>query len=102
MSATPDLKTRCLGRLWRLTPTCTEMARLSSQALDASLPWTTRLRMRLHFVTCVWCRRYFDQLRGLHHIAPHFAETIEDTAPRGLSAEARQRIKSRLKSAGRD
>ncbi|MEO6739757.1 MAG: hypothetical protein ABIP20_05855, partial [Chthoniobacteraceae bacterium] len=41
---------------------CHDMSRLSSQALDARLPWTTRFRMRIHYLICAWCRRYRAQL----------------------------------------
>jgi hypothetical protein len=92
------MKLKLLMWLARRTPNCREMSRLASLSLERSLPLGTRLRMRLHFFICVWCHRYFRQLHSMHEVAPHLPEHPSPTAGR-LSAEAKQRLRSRLKSA---
>ena len=93
-----SLKTRWIVWLWKHTPNCAEMSRLASRSLEQPLPLRTRLKMRLHYLICAWCKRYFKQLKFLHEAAPHFDEHAEILPNRGLSAEARQRIKQRLQA----
>ena len=93
------LKTGWLVWVWNHTPNCADMSRLASQSLEQRLPLGTRLRMRLHYVICVWCQRYFKQLRFLHEAAPHFDEHAGIFPRRGLSVEARRRIVQRLRVA---
>ncbi len=91
-----SLKMRFVTWVWNHTPNCAEMSRLSSRALDQPLGWKLRLKMRLHFVICCWCKRYQQQLGFLHRQAPQLAARLDIVAPRGLSPEAKRRIKSRL------
>jgi hypothetical protein len=57
-----------------------------------------RLKMRLHFVICAWCRRYFEQINFLHHAAPRLGLELGELPGRGMSAEAKQRITQRIKA----
>jgi hypothetical protein len=91
-----SLKARWVAWVWRHTPDCTEMSRLASRGLDGPLPLGTRIRMRLHYFICVWCKRYLHQLRFLHAAAPLYGGHAGIPADRGLSAEARRRIAQRL------
>lgn len=93
------LKTRWVVWVWNHTPNCADMSRLGSQSLEQPLSLGTRLRMRLHYVICVWCQRYRKQLRFLHEAAPRFDDHAGILPHRGLSAEARQRIVQRLRIA---
>ena len=93
-----SLKTRCIVWVWNHTPNCAEMSRLASQSLEQPLSMRTRLKMRLHYVICAWCKRYFKQLTFLHEAAPHLDEHAGILPSRGLSAEARQRIVQRLQA----
>jgi hypothetical protein len=47
---------------------------------------------------CKWCRRYGKQVRFLRHAAHEHPESLSDATPQKLSAEARERIKQRLKT----
>jgi len=96
MKLVERLKTHWITWVWNHTLNCPEMSRLASQSLERPLPLGTRLKVRLHFLICVWCKRYFKQLKFLHDAAPHFHEHAETLPNRGLSAEARQRIVQRL------
>lgn len=88
------IKTRLVVWVWNHTPNCAEMSRLASKAIDQPLPWWIRLKMRLHFLICVWCQRYYKHLKFLHRAAPHFDN--QTATHRGLSAEARRRMIGRL------
>ena len=46
-----------------IMPTCQEMTRLLSDAMDRSLPLHVRMRMLVHLVICTLCQRYQGQLR---------------------------------------
>jgi hypothetical protein len=85
--------------VWQHTPHCTEILRLASQSLERPLSWRMRLKMRLHFLICVWCERYHKQLKFLHHAGAQSDHRQETLPGRGLSAEAQQRIVQRLKAA---
>ena len=91
------LKTRWVVWVWQHTPTCAEMSRLASQSLDQPLPVGLRLRMRLHYLICVWCWRYLKHLRFLHRAAPRLAEQEHGHGRGHLSAEAKQRMVRRLR-----
>ena len=91
-----SLKMRWIVWVWNHTPNCAEMSRLASRSLEQPLSMRTRLKMRLHYLICAWCKRYFKQLTFLHEAAPHFDEHAGILPNRGLSAEARRRIVQRL------
>jgi hypothetical protein len=91
-----SLKTRWIVWVWNHTPNCAEMSRLASQSLEQPLTLRTRLKMRLHYLICAWCKRYFKQLRFLHQAAQHFDEHAGILPNRGLFAEAKRRIAQRL------
>ncbi|MDB6066419.1 MAG: hypothetical protein JWR26_2627 [Pedosphaera sp.] len=84
--------------VWNHAPHCNEMSRLASQSLDHPLPLKIRLKMRLHFLICIWCKRYSKQLRVLHHTARRVKENLTQVTRPGLSEEAKARMKARLKS----
>lgn len=91
-------KTRFVVWFWHHTPTCAEISRLTSRALEHPLTFKKRIDMRLHFVICAWCRRYFEQINFLHHTAPRLGLELGELPGRGLSAEAKQRITQRIKA----
>ncbi|MEO6738727.1 MAG: zf-HC2 domain-containing protein, partial [Chthoniobacteraceae bacterium] len=74
---------------------CHDMSRLSSQALDARLPWTTRFRMRIHYLICAWCRRYRAQLALLRRAVSRLGNSAPEAGP-SLPPDARERIKKHL------
>jgi hypothetical protein len=98
MNAHLSLKTRLLAWIWRHTLTCKEVTRLVSQSLDQPLTPGQRLRLRLHFLLCVWCQRYARHLKFIHRVGPRYAKEIENVGPHSLSIEAKRRIKRALQS----
>src|SRR5262245_27645400 len=84
--------------VWNHTPNCADMSRLASRALDRDLPWSLRLKMRLHHLICCWCRRYSKQIHFLRQAAPGLGERFGEFPSIGLSAEARRRILQRVRT----
>lgn len=87
------------------TPSCTEMARLSSQSLDGPLTLRQRLLRLAHFIACDWCLRYARHLRFLRTAAHALAsrELCHESHPHPhpLRADARERLKHRLSQENR-
>ena len=73
-------------------PPCEAICEMASRSLEEPLTLAERVRVRLHFAICVWCERYWKQLRLIRR-------TVRETEPpaAGLSAEARERIKRALR-----
>ena len=92
-----SLKTKFVVWVWNHTPSCAEMSRLTSRALDQPLTLKLRLKMRLHFVICAWCRRYFEQINFLHNSAPKLGLQLGELPGRGLSPDAKSRIKTEVR-----
>jgi hypothetical protein len=92
MNLLESLKMRWVVWVWNHTPNCAEMSSLASQALDRELPLGLRLKMRLHYLVCCWCKRYSKHLHFLSQAAPRLNEWFGELPSRGLSAAARQRI----------
>jgi hypothetical protein len=99
MKTFQPFKQRSVALILGLTPDCADMARLASESLDKALPLYLRLRMRLHFLVCVWCARYFKQLKFLHEAALHLERRAIDLRGLRLSLEARRRIVQHLQNA---
>lgn len=100
MKALESLKLRGVTWVWKHTPDCAAMARLSSERLEHPLPLGVRLRMRLHFLICVWCHRYLKQLEFLHQHAPCAHERLPEFARHGLSPAAKRRMVEQLMKSG--
>src|SRR5260221_2811769 len=79
-----------------LSPSCKEVARLQSEALDRKLPLFRRIGLRVHLLLCKWCRRYGEQLAFLRTAAQQSAEQDSCAPPQNLSFEARERVKQKL------
>ena len=93
MNLLKGIKRRFVVWVWNHTPNCADMSRLTSRSLDEPLSLKLRLKMRLHHSICAWCRRYFEQLHFLHKAAPRLGVMTAELPGRGLSEEARQRIR---------
>ena len=85
----------------RLVPTCQEMSKLLSDALDQRLPWHIRARMFVHLRMCVLCEQYRDQLALLRRLLRRTYDSHSTGGPApqpGLSDEAKERIRRALDS----
>jgi hypothetical protein len=79
-----------------VTLKCTKVTRLLSDKFDYRLPLLTRLRLRLHFVTCTYCARYGDQLHLLRKLASEFHQHSHEIQGPHLPPETRERIRQRF------
>ena len=86
-------KTRVVTLIAEHTPKCHDITRLLSQSRDRPLPLRTRIAMRIHYLICVWCARYRDQLGFLGQALKACPERGAEHLRGGLSPEARSRLK---------
>ncbi len=85
--------------LARQFPPCKEVTRLMSESLDRDLSGPERLKLRMHFLMCVLCRRFARQVRFVRDALRRPPDRLEGQDlphPLGLSTEARDRIKRSL------
>jgi hypothetical protein len=79
-------------------PSCRQAARLQSDALERPLSASQRVGLRFHLLICKWCRLYGEQLHFLNGAAQSHADEMTGAIPQKLSAEARERIKLKLRA----
>ena len=79
------------------TPTCREVVRLLSQSMEVKLPLSTRIKIRFHYLICVWCYRYGEQLRALRKIASSLSEHADEGGQEALPYSSKERIKQALR-----
>jgi hypothetical protein len=79
----------------RLTPKCTEMTRLLSMEMDRPMPRLTRLKIRAHFLTCCYCKRYRDNLHYIRRLVRSIPAHLGESGS-ALSTEAKSRMKQAL------
>lgn len=91
------LKARLGSLVWRITPDCREVTRLTSEERDHALPFSTRTRLSLHRMFCKYCARYARQLELLHKASQHLPEQLEKASTPVLSANAKSRLKQALR-----
>ena len=81
-----------------LLPTCREVLRLQSRALERPLPGVQRPGLWLHLLLCKWCRVYGQQIRFLRRAAHEHPDELTKAGAERLSPEARERIRQKLQS----
>ena len=91
------LQTKASSWFWSLTPTCKEVARLTSEGHDHPLPPGMRLRLRGHRAFCQGCARYAKQLDLAHEASHHFPEHLAQMDGPCLNGDACARIKRALR-----
>lgn len=87
------LKTKVSSWFWSLSPTCKEVARLTSEGRDRPLPLGTRLRLGLHRSFCQWCARYAKQLDLVHEASHLLPEHVDQLGAPTLQSDAKARMK---------
>ncbi|HKZ03755.1 MAG TPA: hypothetical protein VJ180_16045 [Pyrinomonadaceae bacterium] len=90
-------------RFWllRRLPACKETVEIVSQSFERQLSLRERITVKLHFWICVWCQWYMEHLRLLRQtLRAKSTETsdMDSSLSPGLSIDARERIKRRLRS----
>jgi len=84
-----------------VTPSCTRVVRLISDALERPPDWRTRLTMRMHYLVCCYCRRYEKQVHRLRRFTISLPEHIDEVMPDRLDEAVKERIKSCLRDSGK-
>jgi len=77
---------------------CKEIIELTSKEMDTSLPWMTRMEMKLHFLMCKTCSRYAKQLQFMNK-ALGALEGHDHAKNCRLSESAKQRIAKKMQQA---
>lgn len=90
-------KTKVVMFIATHTPKCHDITRLISQSMDRPLPLRARIAMRIHYLICVWCERYRDQLGFLREALKSCPEQGAEKMRGGLSPDARSRLKITVK-----
>jgi len=98
MKIAESFKERFVVWIWNHTPNCAEMSRLASHSFEEPLPIQIRLRMGLHHLICVWCKRYAKHLIFLRAAVRRVNDQVDQSIPRPLPAEAKRRILKKLQS----
>ena len=100
---TPNwIETRIVNFVWRITPACREVARLTSEGRDRALPLGMRMRFALHRCFCTWCARYAKQLDMLHEASHRLPDYLDQMGGRVLGSDAKARMKSALHESSND
>jgi len=66
--------------------------------MEKELPLITRIKLRIHFLMCSFCERYMKQLKYIRQVSREFPEKIGEVSNATLPADAKERIKSALRS----
>ena len=85
--------------LGRRLPTCKELTSWMSESLEQKLSVRRRILLNLHYMICVWCRRYNQQIQSLRTISRSYADEVArmpESPATSLSPEARERWKQAL------
>ena len=96
------LQTALVKFIGKRTPKCREVVRILSQSMDSRLPLSMRLKLRLHYLICAWCRRYEKHLRELRKFAASFPDHTEAFPEDTLSAGAKERMKEAMREVRRE
>ena len=91
------LKAKVANLVWRITPTCREVTRLTSEERDHPLPLGMRVRLRLHRCFCTWCERYAKQLDFIHEASHRLPERADEIGEPALDSAAKARLKRALR-----
>ena len=89
---------KLVNLVWRITPDCREVTRLTSAWRDRLLPLGTPLRLGLHRRFCKWCARYARQLDFLHKANHLFAAHVDQLSGPSLNNDAKLRMKRTLQT----
>ena len=68
--------------------------------MDRELPFTTRIKLRIHYLMCSFCERYEKQLNYMREVARGFPEKIGEISAEKLPSDFKERMREALKSGG--
>ena len=91
---------KLLNLVWRITPGCRQVARLTSEGHERLLPPGARLRLGLHRCFCKRCACYARQLSFLHQASKLFATHVDEALNVALHEKpSEERAKLRVTAA---
>lgn len=74
---------------------CKQIIELTSQNMDTSIPWYTRMELKVHYLMCKTCRRYAQQLQFISKAMAKL-DAHQLTGSDCLSEDAKQRIAEKM------
>ncbi len=74
------------------------MTLLVSQSMDHRLSFSTWVRMKLHYIICVWCERYAEQVAFVKSAARGFAKNSANSGTETISPEKKKRLQADIAS----
>lgn len=74
------------------------MTRLVSQSMDHRLPLSIWARMKLHYIICVWCERYAEQIAFVKSAARDFAKNSANSGMETISPQKKKRLQADIVS----
>ena len=89
-------KQAMIGWVAGILPPCAEVARLASESMERDLSFGERAKVRFHYLLCVWCQRYAQQLKFLREAMHHHPAPLESPSSPLLPDEAHARLKRAL------
>lgn len=69
---------------------CEEFTQLASHSFEVKIGFRNRMRMLWHKIECVYCRRFFTQLKKIRGLL------ISGNAAAEMPADMRQKIKGKI------
>jgi hypothetical protein len=63
--------------LLRALPTCRQTVETASQSMERQLTPSERIKLKLHFWVCAWCRWYLEHLQLIRDASREQARTDE-------------------------
>lgn len=94
-----NVKEMALNWLASRLPTCKEVTKMASYAMEKKLPLRERFGYRMHLLICRLCMRYVKHLQLIRDVSQQHTVKIEanPVAPAStLSQQARERMKQTL------
>jgi len=85
--------------VWRYLPPCKEVVQTLSDSLDRKLTVRERAVTKLHLWACLPCVRYLEQSKYIRNAMQEYeGRRAAELQSKGLSDEARERLKDLLKT----
>jgi len=81
----------------RFTPTCPEVVRILSLGMDKELSLLMRIKLRVHYLMCSFCKRYMKQLKYMRAVSREFPHKIGEVSDATLPAAAKEQMKTALR-----
>jgi hypothetical protein len=86
--------------LGRRLPRCDDLLVTMSESLDRSLTLREKIKMRMHFLICAYCKRYLQQLGVMRQSMRRASAVVTESSTSSLSDGARERLKRALETRG--